>query len=199
MRLLRIIENEIGGQWTGVVFHSKFIPSENVVTKPMRLCEAIGRSFGRKLVLTRESIDCPGACRSLGWIKYSNNAMVNQLALKMDVSSNNAQNLIASTPYIRQNITAVSIGEYESPDVIVSYIKPEKVMGLVRYWQKIGGNNLSIDVSTVMSVCGNVVVKAYLKNNICISFGCPDSRESGGIEDEKLVVGVPISVIKNMM
>jgi len=198
MSILRIIEERIGGQWTGIVFHSKAVQNDNMPRKPMRLCEAIGKSYKNKLILTRESIDCPGACRSLGWLRNNSDSMVHKLAEKMCVSHNMAQKLITSTPYIRQKITAVSIGDYDSPDIIVSYARPDVTMRLVRLWQKITGTNLTLDVSTIMAVCGNVLVKAYLTGQICMSFGCPDSREYGGIETNKLVIGIPISLIEHL-
>jgi uncharacterized protein (DUF169 family) len=45
-----------------------------------------------------------------------------------------------------------------------------------------------------MSVCGNVAVKSYIDQKISISFGCPDSREYGGIERGELVIGLPHNI-----
>jgi len=50
--------------------------------------------------------------------------------------------------------------------------------------------NLRVDISGIMSVCGNVTVRGYLGQSISISFGSSDSREYGGIEKEQLVVKV---------
>lgn len=196
MRILRIVEERIGGQWTGIVFHSKAVPDDYLPKKPMRLCEAINKSYKNNIVLTREFIDCPGACRSLGWLRNNNDSMIHKLAEKTGVSFNIAQKVITSTPYIKQDIAAITIGDHDSPDVVLSYAQPEVAMKLVLLWQKVSGTDLTIDFSTIMAVCGNVLAKAYLTGQICMSFGCPDSREYGGIEANKLVIGVPINLIE---
>ena len=197
MRIIRVIENKIGGQWIGITFHTKDVPVGNNLPKTlMRLCEAIGKSYKNKLILTREFINCPGACRSLGWLSNNNDYMVQKLAEKAGVSASIARNVINSTPYIKNNIAAITIGDDENPDVVLSYAHPDVVMKLVRIWQKISGTDLNIDVSTVMAVCGNVVAKAYITGKICISFGCPDSRKYGCIENNKLIIGVPSNLIE---
>ena len=193
MNILEVIEEKIGGKWVGVIFHN------NIPEKARRLCEAIGRSYKNKIILTRESVDCPRAYRSLGWLRNNNDSMVHKLAEKMDTSHNIAQKLITRTPYIRQEITAVSVGDYHNPDIVVSYTTPNVAMNLVRLWQKISGTNLTLDVSTIMAAWGNIVVKAYLTGQICMSFGCPDSRECGCIEANKLIIGIPINLIENLL
>jgi uncharacterized protein (DUF169 family) len=52
------------------------------------------------------------------------------------------------------------------------------------------GCNLDTEISGIMFICGNVVVKSYIDQEISIFFGCPDSRKYGGIEKEQLVIGL---------
>jgi len=196
MRITSVIEDKIGGQWTGITFNIKTVPNYNLLKTPMRLCEAIGKSYKNKLILTREFVNCPGACRSLGWLNNNNDYMVQKLAEKAGVSMSIARNVIKNTPYIKHNITTIMIGDDENPDVVLSYAQPDVAMKLVRIWQKISGTDLTIDVSTVMAVCGNVVAKAYITGKICISFGCPDSRTYGGIKNNQLIIGVPSNLIE---
>jgi len=47
----------------------------------------------------------------------------------------------------------------------------------------------------MMSICGGVAAKAYLKREICISFGCQDSRKYADIGRENLVVGIPKNLL----
>ena len=54
--------------------------------------------------------------------------------------------------------------------------------------------NLRVDISGIMSVSGNVAVRSYLGQCISLSFGCPDSREYGGIEKGQLVIGLPYNI-----
>ena len=50
-----------------------------------------------------------------------------------------------------------------------------------------------------MAVCGNVAVKAYLTRHICLSFGCPDSREYGRISRDRLAVGIPFQLLETVL
>lgn len=82
-----------------------------------------------------------------------------------------------------------------SPDVLVTYVRPEAAMRLVRAWETATGHSLHADISSIMAVCGNAVVKAYTSQSISISFGCPDSRQYGGIQPEEMVLAVPTGIL----
>jgi uncharacterized protein (DUF169 family) len=45
-----------------------------------------------------------------------------------------------------------------------------------------------------MAVCGSVAVRAHLTGQMCMSFGCPDSRKFGAISRDRLVVGMPMEL-----
>lgn len=66
-------------------------------------------------------------------------------------------------------------------------------MELLRVFQEDKGKNLSVNLSSVMSICGNIAVNTYLEEKISLSFGCEDSRKYGGISRGQLVVGIPYS------
>ena len=198
MNILEIIEEKIGGKWVGIVFHNNSIRNNDMSEKPMRLCEAIGKSYNNKIVLTKNFLDCPGGCRSLGWLKNSNDFMINKLTEKSGMSFDIARKLITSSPSIKKNIFAVTMGKIENPELVLSYAQPDVAMKLIRLWQKVSGIELTINVSSIMAVCSNVVAKVYNTGQICMSFGCPDSREYGGIEANKLVIGMPISLIGHL-
>jgi len=71
-------------------------------------------------------------------------------------------------------------------------------MKLLRRWQAVLGKTLLAEVSSAMAVCGSVVVRAYLTGQVCLSFGCPDSRTYGAIGRDRLVVGLPLSLIEEI-
>jgi uncharacterized protein (DUF169 family) len=58
--------------------------------------------------------------------------------------------------------------------------------------------SLPIKVSGIMSVCGSAVVSSYVNHTISLTFGCPDSRRSGGIQAEQLVVAMPADLLTKM-
>jgi uncharacterized protein (DUF169 family) len=112
------------------------------------------------------------------------------------IKAHMARKLITNTPYLNGAIAAVSVGGNDCPDVVVSYAQPESVMKLVRTWQELEGTDLGLEASSVMAVCGNVVARAYTTGRICLSFGCPDSREYGAIGRDRLVIGLPVPLIE---
>jgi uncharacterized protein (DUF169 family) len=57
------------------------------------------------------------------------------------------------------------------------------------------GQNLRTEVSSIMAVCGNAVVKALMSQSMSISFGCPDSRRYSGIQPEEIVIAVPTGLL----
>lgn len=71
-------------------------------------------------------------------------------------------------------------------------------MQIVRSWQRIYGKNLPLEVSGIMAVCGSAVVNSYVNHTISLSFGCPDSRQYGGIRPEQLVVAMPADLLEEM-
>ncbi len=90
-----------------------------------------------------------------------------------------------------------------SPDVYVFYLSPKHFMMMTQAYQRATGEELRLDVSSVMPVCGNCTVRPYVTDRICASFGCAESRTYGMITDDKFVVGMPVgnaaSVTRSLM
>lgn len=54
----------------------------------------------------------------------------------------------------------------------------------------------SIPPYSLLSVCGNVFANCYKNQTVSISFGCPESRKYGGIEQDEVVIGFPFKTAK---
>jgi len=199
MEKMRRLEEKIGGRWIGIKFHSNDVPKGSLVKTPMRLCEAITKSSTGQITLTKDLINCPGALRSLGWKTNEDEKIAHKIAATTGAETDIVQKLISDTPYFNGKIDAITVGIYDSPDVVVSYIQPCAAMKLVRQWQQTHGTDLDFKVSSVMAVCGNVVVKAHVTDKICLSFGCPDSREYGVIGNDRLIIGLPVRILDDLL
>jgi uncharacterized protein (DUF169 family) len=197
MDKLKLLERAVGGRWTGVVFGDGSDPKGSLPKEPMRLCEAVKESYRRPVVLTKDFISCPGALRSLGWSTNEDNMIAEKIAETTGAKVDIVRKLVADTPGIEAK-DSITIGKIQRPDIAITYAQPEAAMNLVRQWQLIHGTDLNIPVSTVMSVCGSVVARAHVTGKICMSFGCPDSREHGGIGRDRLVIGVPAYLVQKM-
>ena len=198
MNKVRQLETTFGGWWIGIKFHRNSPPGDNYAARPMRFCEAIAESRRGPIVLNRELLDCPGGRRSLGW-NDNDEATAQTMAKKLGMDIHLAGEVIRNTPRLQQKIAAVTVGAYDSPDVVVSYAQPEAAMKLLRQWQRVHGGDLQIQVSSFMAVCGSVAVRAYLNGRVCMSFGCPDSRDYGKIGRDRLAVGLPFQLLSAML
>jgi uncharacterized protein (DUF169 family) len=56
-----------------------------------------------------------------------------------------------------------------------------------------------VKLSSFMALCGNVLAGAHTSRQPCFSFGCPDSRKFGGIEEDTLVVGIPSCLARTLL
>ncbi len=196
MTELYLLEREIGGRWIGLTFHHDTVPNGRLAKRPMHFCEAVSEAKKARLVLTPELVDCPGALRSFGWSTCDDKTIAQTMAEKTDFTADIALTVIQNTPCLNREIVAVTVGSDDSPDVVLSYAQPEAAMKLIRRWQERNGTVLRINASTVMAVCGSVAVRAYLTGQICLSCGCPTSREYGVIGRDQLVIGMPFSLIE---
>jgi len=194
MDKFRLLEETFGGWWCGVKFGPSADAQSRLASRPMRFCEAVTASRTGPIVLTPELMECPGGSRALGW-NNDDGAMVQMMAEKTGIDAQVTGKVIRATPKLNHPVDEVTVGTYESPDVVISYAQPETVMRLLREWQRPHGGPLQLETSGFMSVCGAVAAKAHLSGKICVSFGCPDAREHGAIGRDRLVIGLPIKQV----
>jgi uncharacterized protein (DUF169 family) len=186
-------------KWTSIKF-LPHVPSDLTLlsTQDIRFCEAVSRATEAEWILTPDSVCCAGALRCLGWLKGADQDLARRLAETMGASVSMARKAVADVPVLPETFEAVWVGTDAEPDVYVSYMLPERAMQIVRSWQRLFGKSLPIRVSGVMAVCGSAVVNSYVNHTISLSFGCPDSRQYGGIRPEQLVVAIPADLMAEM-
>lgn len=182
-------------EWVAIKFQEQISAPD---IEPIRFCEAVYKAHKKNVSLSFESVCCDGARRCFGWLKNNDTKLAKRLSQKTGMNQDVAYELIKSVPVLNENIVGISLGANIQGDVYISYASPESAMKLIRKWQKMTSQNLRADISGIMSVCGNVAVRSCLGQNISISFGCPDSREYGGIEKEQLVIGLPCNIASSL-
>jgi uncharacterized protein (DUF169 family) len=186
-------------KWTSVKFLRRVPDDVTLLPKTnMRFCEAVSRAGEREWILTPERVCCQGAQRCLGWLQGAERELAWRLAGKMGTSVALARKAIGRVPVLPGGFEAVWVGSDTAPDVYVSYMLPETAMQIVRSWQRVFGEPLSVQVSGVMAVCGSAVVNSYVNHALSLTFGCPDSRRYGGIRAEQLVMAMPADVRERM-
>jgi len=165
---------------------------------PIRFCQAVDYVLktSRNILLKKEDVSCPAARIVLGF--EDNEDILVECADKLvdarrfrDEAS--AIQALSDVPTIRGEICSVLLSLTGIlPDTYVFHSNPSVIMRVVQAYQRAYGQHLRLDVTGVMPVCGNCAVRSYLTNEICVSFGCDDSRKYGNIPDDELVMGVPL-------
>jgi uncharacterized protein (DUF169 family) len=186
-------------KWTSVKFLRRMPDDMTLLPEQdMRFCEAVSRAGEREWILTPERVCCQGAQRCLGWLQGAERELAWRLAGRMGTSVAIARKAIDRVPVLPQGFEAFWVGSDTAPDVYVSYMLPETAMQIVRQWQRVFGEPLSVQVSGVMAVCGSAVVNSYMHQAVSLTFGCPDSRRYGGIRPEQVVMAMPAAVRERM-
>ncbi|MBN2720099.1 MAG: DUF169 domain-containing protein [Proteobacteria bacterium] len=196
---LELLKEHFGGWWCGIRFGKTDRPEKRPASSPMRFCEAVASSRTGPITLRPETLDCPGGSRCLGW-GSDDDKIARMMAEKGSLDPETARRILDNTPRLQDKPEEVTLGTFESPDVVLSYLQPDAVMHLVRQWQiHENGRPVQVEISGFLSVCGALAVKAFLTNRICISFGCLDAREFGCITRDRLVVGLPVEMVHKIV
>lgn len=199
MDIIRSFENMTGGRWTGISFHSDIDSGMKKNSVPMHFCEAVMESSRGPITLTMETLNCPGAQWSLGWNNKEDGSFIKKITGGKKFEDKTASAMLHNVPRITEKqIKAVSIGVFESPDILVSFLQPEAAMKFVQQWNSVHVKNLNFSVSAIMSVCGSVAAGAYTKGTVCCSFGCPEARNRGKIGRDRMIIGIPANLAKGL-
>lgn len=165
----------------------------NVPTKPMKFCEAVSYSFDVPVRLINGNLGCPGARRCVGF-DNDDKQLAHTISDNNKIPFSFIMSALQSIPVLG-NIHHVNLGITEQiekrlkPDLYILYLTPNRVTEIMHTLarQKI---KPSIPPYSLLSVCGNVFVNCYNSHQVTISFGCPESRKHGGIENNEVVVGL---------
>jgi len=190
----RQFEDKFGGVWTKVKFYKEMPDSFDYrIMEGVRFCEAIVKARLSPVILKSSDISCAGAKYAFGWDHRVGKEIINACCEKRGISFDTAKSILLATPQLEIPPAAIGLNTDGRPDLLISYPQPEQFMNLLKVFQQCKGENLTVSLSSIMGVCGNVAVKTYLEGRISISFGCDDSREYGHISRDRLAVGIPYS------
>lgn len=200
MQNVKDIQRHFNEAWTGVKFYFKgeAIPDIKVGTG-LRFCEALVKARSGPLLLNPGAVSCPGANYVFGWERVHQHSIAAKLAERRSMGLEAVEKLISQVPLLKEPPAAIGLNTDDVPDLIISYCQPTTAMNFLKLWQtEFGGSNLASDLSSILSVCGNVGVGSYLSKEVSLSFGCDDARQFGGIGRDRLVIGIPYPLIQKL-
>lgn len=198
--LIRRCQQVFGGRWVGIKFYHDALPAGDLaLVKGIRFCEAVTRAYVSPVMLTRDGLDCNGASYIFGWNPAAAREMIRRLHEEARFPLEYAQGVVKGLPVLNGDLKGVGLNVEGNPDVLLSYLQPEQVMKLIRLYEIRFSQRLSVELSSVVAVCGNVAAKAYLTGEPALSFGCNDSRAYGAIPRDRVVVGLPRKVAEILL
>jgi uncharacterized protein (DUF169 family) len=198
MDVRRRLEASIGGVWHSVSFFHDMpeCPQGIFKAQGIRFCEAIVVARVHKVLIDPIAIACPGARFAFGSGNDLSEEMIQKLGEK-GYSHNYVRKMIKEIPRLKDPPAAVGLNMGNPPDIIMAALQPDQAMRLVQLYEKEEEKALSVNFSSVMSICANVAVRALQTEDATLSFGCEDARVFGGISRDRLVAGVPYSMAQS--
>jgi len=191
-----------GPKCTAINVNGKLTEFINVPARQIKFCEAVNQSFKVPIMLNTDNLGCPGARRCIGF-QNDNGQLATKISDENNIPVKFIRTALGKIPALT-GITHIILGLTEymennlQPDLYIMYIQPFKVTGLIHKLSKMALIP-SVPPYTFLSVCGNVFANCYLNQKVTISFGCPESRESGGLGKDEIVVGLPFTVAENLL
>ena len=167
----------------------------NIPSKKLRFCEAVNYSFEIPLLINKRNIGCMGAARNLGFQKKKDDEICLHISENTGIPQKFVQTMLATTPTIKTSLDNVYMGitdemeEIYKPDFFIVYANPGKVMKLIHELARNKQKQPFISSYSLLSICGNVFVRGYYLDTICVSFGCPESIKYGGVIKDEVIVG----------
>lgn len=188
---------KFGTPWVKVKFYQEDLQIEKKEKiKNVRFCEATKKAIINPIFLDKESIVCKGALYAFGWNTDYKDDFLDRCQEKRRIQSNVLEALFFKVPRLFKPFEYIGLNTEGVPDMLISYMQPEKVMKLLKVYHNCYGKELIFSSSNMMAICGGVVVKTYLENKINISFGCDDSRKYANIGRDRMAVGIPSKLFK---
>ena len=199
--------------WKARIIGAKFyfdedpLPKVDLPDSPLRYCEAVSRivESSSQTLLNGESISCNAGKEMLGLADCKHCKIGECVEELVDAGRFTSElavvKVMSLIPRLEKRPKAILLSNLDEdvPDVYILFVCPEEFMKVVQAVQRITEDELKFNLSGMTPVCGNCTVRPYVTNQICISFGCNDSRKYGGIEGNELVVGIPREMAKTIM
>ena len=191
-----------GPKCTPINVNGKLTEFINIPDRQMKFCEAVNYSFKVPLMLNSDNLGCQGARRCIGF-RNDYRQLATKISEENKIPVNFIRTALEKIPVLK-GISHINLGLTEciekdiKPDLYIMYVQPFRITELMHKLAKMKVVP-SVSPYTFLSVCGNIFANSYLTNNVSVSFGCPESRKYGGIEENEIVVGLPFSVAEKLL
>ena len=177
----------------------------NLPSVKLRFCEAVNTSFNVPLLMNKQNLGCRGAERNLGFRKDDDEDLGSHIFENTGISIELIREMLADTSVIKDQIKNLALGITEEmektykPDFFIVYTTALRSMQFIHHLAITLGVRPFIAPYSLLSICGNVFARGYNTGNVCISFGCPESRKYGGVDRDEVIIGIPGEMAKQLI
>ena len=167
-------------------------------------CQAIiTASKGKSFYGTIAEIGCPIGAGILGLKKLPEKILNGSQFDKMNVTSSQESGKALIDSVAKNNtIEAIAYMPLEDskiePDVVVVIAKPRQIFDLIKANTYQEGKRMDNSVGGTQSLCGDIVVNSIQTNEPHISFGCIGSHIATELQEDQVIIGIPISKLEEI-
>ena len=197
--MIEKLKSRFGKKCSGIKINPQGLNPINIPEKSMKFCEAVSYSFKVPLQINKNNLDCPGARRNVGFDK-DDDKLAKNISDNTHIPLNYILSALQKIPMPLKDIYSIALGITEEmeqivqPDLFIIYTQPVNIMQIIHNSAKQEIQPV-ISPYSLLSICGNVLIRSYRDQNMSISFGCPESRKFGGVDNEEIVIGVPYEMV----
>lgn len=169
----------------------------------LRFCEAVNFSFNKPVFLNSNFLSCKGSRRSFGLTK-SEEELVSHISNESQASKETIKKALHDIPAFDKPVNNIYLGmpndmeKIICPDMFILQMRPKYAMDLMVHYIAKTNTLPIIKPYPFLSICGSVVASTHIQNRMSISFGCPDSRKYGGVDDDNVIVGIPFDICNQL-
>lgn len=178
------------------------------VDEAMRHCQLVDRvrRTGEEFYTLGEDQMCKGGAGAMGLGEMPPKVASGEFyfkGLKQFSTQGAARRTLERVPKLPPNSTeAILYSPLEkatfTPDVVVVICTPRQVMLLTQAMMYKTGGRVEASFAGKQSLCSDGVVQVYKEGKIGVTVGCSGSRTYTKIEDEEMIMGIPIELLADV-
>jgi len=171
-----------------------------------RFCQLVMRARqGEVLILTPDSISCPGAAAALGFKPLPPNLEAGQMlkAFGIFMDQDKGARTIRAMPRLElgryQGIIAAPLSRVDfEPDVVIIEDEVEKLMWIALAWLNRQGGRLDFSTAILQAMCVDCAVIPLTQHRLDMTFGCYGCRDATDMKPGEASLGFPADGLKDL-
>ncbi|MCX9085348.1 MAG: DUF169 domain-containing protein [Candidatus Methanoperedens sp.] len=174
---------------------------------PARHCEMVQhvRQSAEQFYSTLDDHKCKGGAAVIGLAEIPENVANGDYYYKLGAfaSTDASRNTMEFVPRIEKHSKYAiysPLGSANfSPDLVVVLCTPKQAMQMVQADLYTAGGRIQTGFAGKQSLCGDIVANTINTNSVQVSLGCSGSRKHAKIDENELIVGIPIQRVEQMV